>query len=161
MYITKQDFIKGVCRNGHLVAEGSFTTSHTAQGAAFHKCKQCRNESVQRWKLAHPEAAYRKKLTTDIRHRYGIQSIAERDALLVAQGSACAICGRTGLVWGKGYNDVWHIDHAHDQPGTHRAILCASCNTALGRLEPFLLRVVQYMMKWSPAFEAAIKELVK
>ena len=92
---------------------------------------------------------------------YGIQSIAERDSILVEQGNACAICGRTGLVWGKGYNDVWHIDHAHDQPGTHRAILCASCNTALGRLEPFLIRVVQYMMKWSPTFAAQVKEQIK
>ena len=83
-----------------------------------------------------------------MRQRYNIQSLEERDALLESQGSACGICGRTGLKWGKGFNDVWHIDHEHDKPGTHRGILCAYCNTALGRLEPHMDKVLAYLAKY-------------
>jgi hypothetical protein len=76
---------------------------------------------------------------------YGIESIEERDAILTAQGNACKICGRTDCTWGQGFMNVWHIDHDHDKPGTHRGILCGYCNTALGRLEKNLDKVLDYL----------------
>ena len=91
---------------------------------------------------------YKSRIESQMRLRYGIKSLEERDALLLEQGNACAICGRTGLVWGKGYNDVWHTDHEHDKPGTHRGILCATCNTALGKLEPHIIKIIQYLAKY-------------
>ena len=75
----------------------------------------------------------------------------DRQETLASQGNACAICGRTDCHWGKGFNDVWHTDHSHDKPGTHRGVLCASCNTSLGKLEPFMDKVIAYLAKWRNA----------
>ena len=66
---------------------------------------------------------------------YGIKDTAERDALLVSQGNACATCGRTDCKWGRGWLNVWHVDHKHGETGTHRGILCARCNVIVGILE--------------------------
>jgi len=144
------------CANGHeLTLENTYTHRGHIQ------CKECRrlhrNASYRRAARAR---FYENHTEDQLERLYGITGgVPERDAILASQNNACPICERAGLIWGKGYNDVWHIDYAHDQPGTHRGILCATCNTALGRLEPFLIRVVWYMMKWSPAFSAQIKEL--
>lgn len=63
-------------------------------------------------------------------------TVADRDALLAAQGGACAICGGPPL--GKG---VYHLDHDHET-GNVRGLLCHACNTSLGgfRDDPELLR---------------------
>jgi hypothetical protein len=57
---------------------------------------------------------------------------AEQAALLVAQGGACAICGRLG--------ERLQLDHDHrchpGKTGCRRCVrgaLCPRCNTALGR----------------------------
>ncbi len=111
-----------VCTRGHG------DVGYSEQG----QCLQCNRDRKNEWQC--------QKL-------YGC-SIAERNAELASQGNACAICGRTGLVWGKGFNDVWHTDHDHGQDGTHRGILCATCNLALGKLEPHWDKVLAYLDKW-------------
>ncbi len=95
------------------------------------QCLQCNRDRKNEWQN---------------QHLYG-WTLAERDAELVTQGGACAICGRTGLKWGKGFNDVWHVDHVHGQEGTHRGILCATCNLALGKLESHMGKVLEYLAK--------------
>lgn len=90
---------------------------------------------------------YVSKNNFGVKHHYGMLSIADRDALLASQGGACAICGRTGLHWGKGFMNVWHIDHEHGKEGTHRGVLCGFCNTALGRLEANMDKVLEYLAK--------------
>ena len=145
MYITKDDLVKGLCRNGHAIVEGSH---YVMRPTGAIRCRLCRNEVRQRWVKNNPEDAYRIKLTTHLRQRYGIRSIEERDAILAAQGGACATCGRTDCTWGgKGFQNVWHVDHDPTKPGTHRGILCAACNTALGRLEPIMDQVREYLEK--------------
>ena len=121
----------GKCRNGHALPNGG-------------SCRECYLAKKKRYEL---------------KSNYGIADVAERNALLAAQGNACDICGRTDCTWGVSYNDCWQIDHDHERPGTHRSILCGTCNCALGRLEKYLIRVVKYMMKWSPAFAEQIKQL--
>lgn len=149
-------------RKTHCIHGHEFTSENTYVAANGDRhCRACKNISRSTFYEKHTEKCHLWKKEDQLKRLYGIQSVDERDSILVEQGSACAICGRTGLVWGKGYNDVWHIDHAHDQPGTHRAILCASCNTALGRLEAHMLRVIEYLMKWSPAFEKQLRDLLK
>jgi hypothetical protein len=159
MYITQEDFQRGLCRNGHPITWDSYTTSTTAQGAKFYRCKQCRNESVQRWKENHPDEAKAKKLKAHLRQRYNIT--ISRDDMLVAQGSVCAICERTGCHWGKGYKNVWHIDHAHDGTANHRGILCAACNTAFGQFKNCPLQLVAYMLKWLPNFSEQVFSLLR
>ena len=113
------------------------------------ECQLCRE-----WK---PESAYRRhKSTSDgfqsrcrecylreydsdaarvrrLKRHYGLTE-AEYDAMVVAQGDSCAICGTTDRQ-GKS----WHIDHDHACcPGNKscgkcvRGLLCAICNQGLG-----------------------------
>lgn len=61
--------------------------------------------------------------------KYGIDR-AEFDRLMAAQGGSCALCGegQRGFTSGK----MLHFDHCHIT-GKFRGLLCATCNTALGR----------------------------
>jgi hypothetical protein len=128
-----------LCKYGHDIN----TVGRMPNG----RCAQCNRDFANKWRQAHPEENKRRKNEWQANKLYG-WSIAERDAELEKQGHACAICGRTGLEWGKGWKDTWHTDHKHGQEGTHRGILCATCNTALGDLEPFMDKVVEYLEKW-------------
>lgn len=79
---------------------------------------------------------------------YGL-TIEQFDALLAAQGGACAIC-RTLEPGGRG---TFSVDHCH-VTGKRRDILCFRCNTTLGRLgeSPTLLRrMLAYLRKHRPA----------
>jgi hypothetical protein len=121
---------KTYCLRGHeLTPENIYTIPSTGS----RQCRTCRDARKQEWQ--------RVKL-------YGLDNEG-KTALLASQGNACDICGRTDLTDGKGFNDVWHTDHEHDKPGTHRGILCATCNTALGKLEPHIIKVIQYLVKYN------------
>lgn len=61
-----------------------------------------------------------------LEYTYGI-TLEQRDAMLAAQGNACAICKATDT----GKAKWWHVDHCHTT-GKVRAILCHACNSALG-----------------------------
>ena len=135
-----------VCRKGHALTEDNITVVDKGNGQVWRCCRQCHLARKQRYAL---------------KHNYGIANAEERNALLAAQGNACDICQRTDCTWGVSYNDCWQIDHDHAQQGTHRSILCGTCNLALGRLEAHMLRVIEYLMKWSPAFEKQLRDLLK
>jgi hypothetical protein len=131
------------CKRGHELSGDNIRI--TSQGSR--QCIACVSVVHKAEYYANPEAAHTKKNEWQCQNNYGF-SLADRDALLVEQNNTCPICGRTGLKWGKGFTDVWHIDHEHDKPGTHRGILCAYCNTALGRLEPHIDKVLAYLAKY-------------
>jgi|GEM_PF-2407283 hypothetical protein len=135
------------CGNGHEYTPEN--TGHFSNDkVSFRFCKQCARDRANKARALDPAAHNLRKNERQCVTLYG-WTLAERDAELVAQGNACDICGRTGLKWGKGFNDVWHTDHEHDKPGTHRGILCATCNTALGKLEPHIIKVIQYLVKYN------------
>jgi len=145
------------CIHGH-----EFTPENTyvAKNGDRH-CKACKNETRARFRENHPEKCSLWKKEGQLRRLYGIQGgIPERDALLAAQGNACAFCGRTDCTWKSSFSNGWAIDHDHDKPGTHRGVLCASDNTALGKLEPHMLKVIKYLMYWKPGFADQVRELV-
>lgn len=60
--------------------------------------------------------------------RYGL-TVADYNAILLAQGSACACCSK------KANNDGRRlfVDHCHET-GEVRGLLCQPCNTAIGLL---------------------------
>ena len=133
--------MKTHCKHGH-----EFTPENTWRNAQGHRwCRECNRLNQKTQRTADPDRLNRTKKETQNRRLYGIDSIEERDAILASQGNACAICRRTDCTWGKGFKDVWHIDHDPLKPGTYRGILCAFCNTALGRLEKFLPAVTEYL----------------
>jgi len=74
---------------------------------------------------------------TRLQREYGI-TLAEYEALLVAQDGGCAICGVKNPA---GRWDKWHVDHCHDSQKV-RGVLCSSCNHGIGQFkdDPALLR---------------------
>lgn len=70
--------------------------------------------------------------------RYGI-TLQQWLDMLVAQDGCCYLCGRRPE--GEGRKGTLEVDHCHDS-GKVRALLCQTCNTALGKFQdsPELLR---------------------
>lgn len=77
-------------------------------------CRQCTQLASRRYKL---------------QKKYGL-TLAEYDAILTAQGNGCALCGQPRLARQR----ALAVDHDH-ATGRIRGILCAPCNTLLGRVE--------------------------
>ena len=99
---------------------------------------------------ADPEKkAHHKHLVREghLRRNYGL-TVAERNAMFLAQGGLCLICGRTAAT---GRYKQGHIDHDH-QTGKVRGILCFSCNVMLGSAKDnidTLQRAIEYIRKHS------------
>jgi hypothetical protein len=70
----------------------------------------------------------------NLRRTYGI-TLSEVNAMLAAQGGACAVCGTKTptAMGGKGKARHFTVDHDH-ATGIIRGILCGHCNAALGLL---------------------------
>jgi hypothetical protein len=79
------------------------------------------------WNAKNPGRRTKKSRDSRIQSRYGITE-AEANALLVAQGFACAICSLP--LESLGGREA-HIDHDHATSAV-RGILCLKCNTGLG-----------------------------
>lgn len=95
-------------------------------------------EEKRAWRRAHyfakGKAARKARVAADPakylaaqRKRYYGVSREDTDALLAAQGNACAIC-RSAEPKGRGQ---WHLDHDH-VTGKIRGFLCRPCNNGLG-----------------------------
>ncbi len=81
----------------------------------------------------------------DLAKKYSLTH-EQYEAILLAQGGGCAICGSTDP---GPRNKNMHIDHNH-ATGAVRGILCGPCNTALERLETIKnwgLLASQYLLK--------------
>lgn len=89
----------------------------TRDGLAVY-CKPCHNARGRETR----ERLHGGSRHYHLRRRYGIGA-DDFDAMVVAQGGACAICGRP---------DPEHVDHDH-VTGRVRAILCFNCNGGLGQ----------------------------
>jgi hypothetical protein len=85
------------------------------------------------WRERNPEEAHRSKTESQLKRLYDL-TIEGRDALLAAQGGRCKLCCRTDCRWGRGFTNVWHIDHVHGTKEV-RGILCGRCNTFVGLVE--------------------------
>lgn len=103
------------------------------------------NMCVTCW-IARSKVNYRKIGRDEYRNKsliklYGI-SLAERDAMLSAQGNCCAICKATS----PGKKD-WHVDHDH-KTRVVRGVLCGGCNPGIGHFDdspPVLLAAIHYL----------------
>jgi hypothetical protein len=106
----------------HNASTGKWSASHS---------KQRHEQDVKQRRLP---ARKRYHHIRELRLKYGV-SEQEYDAMLIAQGGRCKICG--GISTGRGLG----IDHDH-ATGKIRGLLCVSCNAALGLAHdnPELLR---------------------
>jgi hypothetical protein len=74
----------------------------------------------------------------NIKSKYGM-TIEEYDVLLKEQNNKCYICEKEN----KSKKRL-AIDHCH-KTGRIRGLLCLQCNTALGKLEPFMNKILNYI----------------
>ena len=123
---------KEFCKYGHSMDDAiqKYAKNGTKNGRV---CRTCRQHQNQVYRENYPEKMYKNRTNFQLRDRYGIQTLEERDKLLDSQGNACAICGTTDCTWGKGFKKVWHVDHKHDGTVNHRGIICSNCNHTIGR----------------------------
>lgn len=84
--------------------------------------------AVKRWRKANPER------DREIM-RASLYDLApgDYDAMLTAQGGACAICRQPETATRNGVVKALAVDHCHDS-GVTRGLLCQRCNTAIGSL---------------------------
>ena len=71
----------------------------------------------------------------------------ERDEMLEKQGGKCAACG----AFESGSTKGWHVDHRHSD-GKIRAVLCATCNIALGQVNDSVERLenlIEYLRRFN------------
>lgn len=120
---------------------GKFPKSRALTGKGRIYCTKC-NTDVGRHRrhTMDPLKLARERRQEQLKGKYGI-TIADYDAMLAAQGGTCAICN--GPPPPKGY----HVDHCHTT-GVVRALLCFSCNTALGHVQDntdTLRRMIDYL----------------
>jgi hypothetical protein len=117
----------------------AYREAHREQTAATARRYRTRNRERRNayslaWAKAHPERAKRTQRRHLLKKYYGL-SERDYDAMVASQGGLCGLCrrppGKRGLA----------VDHDHST-GRVRALLCDSCNVALGlmRDDPALLR---------------------
>jgi hypothetical protein len=153
------------CGTCHVVKPSdAFNRSRQTKDGLHPRCKACRSEARRAARAADPEgerAKYRERYARDrdkirakqaeyyrrnadefntsgremyLLRTFGI-TVAGYEALHVAQGGACAICGepesRTDHRTGRPCRLAVDHDHA---TGRVRGLLCRKCNTAVGLL---------------------------
>lgn len=109
----------------------------TSPDGRQYKCRPCVDAYKVEWNARNIDRCREVRRAADIR-RYGI-TMAQYDALVAAQGGACAICRQVFTA----VKDT-HVDHDHrccPPAGSQRAkrcgtcvrgILCGQCNKGLG-----------------------------
>lgn len=116
--------------------------------------KARKREYARAYRAAHPEKAKaackksrdkkpEKARAINLMRNYGI-TLDQYDLMLASQEGRCAIC-RSGNPRGNGKH--FAVDHCHST-GKVRGLLCAHCNTVLGKMNDnpdTLLRAVEYL----------------
>ena len=99
-------------------------------------CKSCRNLKQKEYNKKYRSSEHGSKKMKQLvnaahRSKNGFFGTMFEE-MLESQNYLCAICGSDKP--SKSGKKDWHGDHNHDT-GQARGILCAGCNTLLGRLE--------------------------
>lgn len=84
----------------------------------------------------------RNQQTYDFKRKFGI-TVHDKDAIFIAQGCKCAICGSET----SKSNRDFALDHDH-KTGKIRGVLCHQCNVGLGNFEDslsFLQKAINYL----------------
>lgn len=113
------------------------------------ECQHCVKERKQTY---YSQAQrQRERRDNSFKRAYGITH-EEYDALLTAQGGACAICETTDPGGKTGRFNFFSVDHCHDT-GKVRGLLCNHCNRGIGFLQDsprLLAKAIDYLTKDVP-----------
>ena len=128
-------------RNGRrkLACRACETARVNAAYAANPEAQQRARERTTAWRRANMARSAPNRRKSILKSQYGITP-EQFDALVQAQGGACALCnaeahGRSTVAAGH-----WLVDHNHDTNEV-RGLLCNSCNIGLGHYERLLRHV--------------------
>ena len=111
------------------------------------------NAQQRRWVKENPSTVRARYL----RKTYGLTP-AKWEAIFVAQGRRCGICGRTEPD-GRDKTRAWHTDHDHVS-GKVRGILCGGCNMGLGCFGDSVEAIrgaMRYLKRFKPQASAPAK----
>ena len=104
--------------------EPSFRARDIARVKRWQQANAERHNETQRRVRAKPGFALRMR-AGHLQRKYGI-TLADYDAMLLAQGGGCAICATP-----QPDGQSLHVDHDHDT-GAVRGLLCFNCNAGIG-----------------------------
>lgn len=93
----------------------------------------------------HPDRIKARNQRSNLKRYYGM-TVEEYDAMLVAQDSKCALCGRLPE---QSLHNRLHVDHDHETM-VIRGLLCYRCNAALGQFGDSISgvqRVINYLIR--------------
>lgn len=100
----------------------------------------------KRWARLNPEKAKARYKRHRLKKMYGLTP-RELKRLKKKQKNRCAICGQK-------FNGRWNspnIDHKHGKEGTHRGLLCVTCNLLIGYCKEnikILRKAASYLRFW-------------
>jgi 5-methylcytosine-specific restriction endonuclease McrA len=151
--LTPDDVAQGLCQNGHLDQWKMYSGVRRCKvcvNAACRKSQLKKQASVSKTMLGPKPPPVKLKRKPENNRKYKLWMAYKLtpemwDAMLDAQGYACAICSRT---WEKSDSNLdWHVDHDHTS-GEVRGILCTHCNLGLGHFKDnpqYLRQAVEYL----------------
>lgn len=141
------------CRKCHEIKDRSeFHKSHDGTHGPVLKsiCKICHAAQVREWYGRNTGRAASNKRRLAIKQNYGL-TLEQYDAMVAAQNGLCAICDRPERAQRQGKVMRMPVDHCH-KTGRIRALLCHSCNRALGLLGDdvdLLRKAIEYLLRHS------------
>jgi len=109
-------------------------------------CSPCNRLSVKEWREKNPEQERDHQRRSQLKHRYGI-TLDDYNNMFESQGGCCDICGRHQTE----FQNRLAVDHDHET-GAVRSLLCASCNSGIGKLGDDIATVreaLNYLIKHS------------
>ena len=141
---------------GRPCSEGHGVLRFTADS----RCVECKKLAMRAHRRAHPAAARRLKVISELRLRYGVTE-QQYELLFASQHGKCAICEcqlvsclDDSRLSKQGPSPVLgNVDHDH-ATGKVRGLLCMNCNHALGKFrdnQTVLLNAVRYLRESATA----------
>jgi hypothetical protein len=110
-------------RTAHPDYQRLYDNAHREERRAYNRAyRETHREERRAYQRAYVLAGHQR--IAHLRYEYGL-TLEQYDAMLEAQGGACAVCGATGTLV---------VDHDHAS-GSVRGLLCDSCNVGIGRLK--------------------------
>lgn len=129
-------------RRRRYATDTAYRARVLARNAVSRSASEKRSEAVsavKRWRLENPERATRTRRSYELRRKFNI-TLDAYERMFEEQRGCCAICKKEERIAGAFGRRLLAVDHDH-RTGKIRGLLCAACNTTLGKFgdSPLLL----------------------